>query len=87
MVEFLDRNSAIKVEIGGHTDDVGSTALNQELSNNRAKEVYLYLIGKGIDASRLSYRGFGANDPIASNATEEGRAQNRRTEFKVVAID
>ena len=87
LVEFLDRNSAIKVEIGGHTDDVGSTALNQELSNNRAKEVYLYLIGKGIDSSRLSYKGFGANEPVASNATEEGRAQNRRTEFTVVAIN
>jgi len=87
LVEFLEKNSAIKIEIGGHTDNVGSVALNQELSNNRAKEVYQYLIDNGIAAARLSYKGFGANEPVASNDTENGRSQNRRTEFKVIAID
>jgi outer membrane protein OmpA-like peptidoglycan-associated protein len=87
LVDFLTKNSAIKIELGGHTDNVGSVALNQELSNNRAKEVYQYLVSNGIKAGRLSYKGFGANEPVATNDTEEGRAQNRRTEFKVIAIN
>lgn len=84
LVQFLEKNKALKVEIGGHTDNVGTQAYNQDLSENRAKSVYTYLIEKGIDASRLSYKGYNFSEPIAPNTTEEGRAQNRRTEFKII---
>lgn len=81
---FLTNNSTLNIEIGGHTDNVGSTEDNQLLSQNRAKSVADYLISKGIDAARLSYKGYGESMPIATNDTEEGRAQNRRTEFKIL---
>ncbi len=84
LVQFLEKNKALKVEIGGHTDNVGTQAYNQDLSENRAKSVYTYLIEKGIDAGRLSYKGYNFSEPIAPNTTEEGRAQNRRTEFKII---
>jgi outer membrane protein OmpA-like peptidoglycan-associated protein len=56
-----------------------------KLSENRAKAVVKYLVDKGIDVSRLTYKGFGANEPVADNKTEEGRAQNRRTALKVIS--
>jgi len=85
LVAFLNTNSSVGIEISGHTDNVGGAELNQKLSTNRAKSVYNHLIEKGIDASRLTYKGYGASTPIASNDDEAGRAQNRRTEFKVVS--
>ncbi len=81
--EFLKENSKICVEIQGHTDDVGSLDYNLNLSLNRAKTVYEYLISKGINTSRLTYKGFGATKPIESNQTEEGKAKNRRTVFVI----
>ena len=75
----------LKIEISGHTDNIGSAAYNKTLSQNRAKAVVDYLVKKGIAADRLTYKGYGFDQPIASNDTETGRQQNRRTEFKVVS--
>jgi outer membrane protein OmpA-like peptidoglycan-associated protein len=78
-------NKAVKIEISGHTDNVGTDQANQVLSENRAKAVYQYLIANGIDAGRLSYKGYGETQPIATNDMDEGRGKNRRTEFKIIA--
>ncbi len=85
VVLLLKENPAVKVQISGHTDDVGRPADNLVLSENRAKAVVAYITTKGIDAKRLSYKGFGDTQPIAPNKTEKGKAQNRRTELKVVS--
>lgn len=85
LIGFLALNKSVKVEISGHTDNVGTDQSNQVLSENRAKAVYGYLIANGIDASRLSFKGYGETQPIATNDTDEGRAKNRRTEFKIIA--
>jgi len=82
--KLLDENPEIKIQINGHTDNVGTGENNLSLSESRAKSVYDYLVKNGIEADRLSYKGFGEKEPIASNETEEGRGQNRRTEFVVV---
>ena len=84
LVEFLNLNKTVRVEIGGHTDNTGSTAHNQTLSENRAKAVYNYLLHAGIGASRLTYTGYGPSQPVASNDTEEGRQRNRRTDFTII---
>lgn len=86
LVDYLKQNHDIAIEIGGHTDNQGSDEYNMQLSVARAKAVYDYLISKGIDASQVSYKGYGKTQPIADNSTEEGRAGNRRTEFKVVGV-
>jgi outer membrane protein OmpA-like peptidoglycan-associated protein len=78
------RTNTIRIEIGGHTDDQGSDDYNDRLSENRAKAVYDYLVSKGIPADRLQYKGYGKRVPVASNDTDDGRAANRRTEFKIV---
>jgi len=83
---FMNSNPAIVVEIGGHTDNVGSPEYNLTLSENRAKSVYSYLTKNGIIAERLSYKGYGETQALSTNETEEGRAMNRRTEFKIVGI-
>lgn len=85
LIEFMTKNPTLKIEIGGHTDDVGTDFDNQKLSENRAKSVNDYLVANGITAARLSYKGYGETKPIAPNNTSDGRALNRRTEFKVVA--
>ena len=72
------------LEINGYTDSRGSAILNQRLSERRAKACRDYLIGKGTDPARMTYKGYGEVDPVASNATAEGRAQNRRVIFGVV---
>ena len=84
MAAFIKGSAGIKFEIGGHTDNVGKDAYNQQLSEKRAKTVCDYLINKGVDASQLSFKGYGATAPIGDNATPEGREVNRRTELKVV---
>ena len=84
MAAFIKGSAGIKFEIGGHTDNVGKDAYNQQLSEKRAKTVCDYLITKGVDASQLSFKGYGATAPIGDNATPEGREKNRRTELKVV---
>jgi len=83
VVDLLKEMPKLKIELSGHTDNVGSAAHNQKLSEDRAKVVVDYLILKGIDASRLTYKGYGFEQPIATNDTEIGRQENRRTEFKI----
>jgi outer membrane protein OmpA-like peptidoglycan-associated protein/tetratricopeptide (TPR) repeat protein len=85
LVKLLSSVPTMKIEISGHTDNRGSDEYNKNLSNQRAKAVYNRLIEKGIDASRLTFIGYGEEKPIATNDTEEGRQLNRRTEFKVLA--
>jgi outer membrane protein OmpA-like peptidoglycan-associated protein len=75
----------LRLEIQGHTDNMGTQEYNLNLSNNRAKAVYEGLISRGIEARRLRWRGFGMNRPIAPNDTEENKAKNRRTEFVIIA--
>jgi len=80
----MQSNPSIHIEISGHTDTTGTAAYNQTLSENRAKSVVQYLIGKGISTERLSFKGYGQSKPIDTNDTETGRANNRRTELKIV---
>ncbi|WP_373487086.1 OmpA family protein [Blastomonas sp.] len=74
------------IDIYGHTDSTGSDAYNQTLSERRASSVSNYLAGRGVQPARLATRGFGESQPIASNTTEEGRAQNRRVEIRIVPV-
>jgi outer membrane protein OmpA-like peptidoglycan-associated protein len=84
--EYLKANPKIKIEIHGHTDNVGNEKDNLTLSTNRALTVRDLLISKGVDASKIiAYKGFGASRPVADNATEEGKRKNRRTEFLIVS--
>jgi outer membrane protein OmpA-like peptidoglycan-associated protein/Tol biopolymer transport system component len=80
----LKINQSMVIEIRGHTDNVGDEAANQQLSEARAKAVFTWLSGKGIPGYRISYKGFGETQPVASNDTATGRKQNRRTEFYIV---
>ncbi|MGP9517184.1 OmpA family protein, partial [Psychrobacter sp. AOP42-A1-21] len=81
MAGVLQRVGDKPVTITGHTDNVGNPTANLALSNDRAEAVKQYLIGRNIDAARLSTTGKGDTDPIASNDNEEGRTRNRRIEF------
>ena len=85
LIQLLNDNPKLKIEIDGHTDNVGLAKDNLILSNNRAKAVVDYLSGKGIALPRLIYKGFGAAKPIAENTTETGKALNRRTELSVIS--
>ena len=87
LIDFMKDNPNIRIEIQGHTDNVGNRKDNLILSENRAKEVYNYLIENNIKASRLQYKGYADTKPIAENTTEAGRAKNRRTIFVVLATD
>lgn len=85
LISFMKNNPLLKIEISGHTDNTGAPAYNKDLSQKRAKAVYDYLINEGkIAAARLKYIGYGETQPVATNETEEGKAQNRRTEMKVI---
>ena len=79
---ILEKNPEMKVEVQGHTDNKGTAEYNQWLSEKRAQRVKDYLVSKGIDPSRLEAKGYGLTQAVASNATVEGRAQNRRVELK-----
>jgi outer membrane protein OmpA-like peptidoglycan-associated protein len=85
LVELFAANPKMKIEVGGHTDNVGNDQSNLTLSEQRAKSVVAYLTEKGVTADRLTSKGYGKTKPIADNSSEEGRSKNRRTEFKVVA--
>ncbi len=82
--KFMKENPSIKVKIAGYTDNVGSEQSNQSLSSDRAFTVMQALAKEGIKGERLSFQGYGAANPVASNDNEEGRAKNRRTEFIIL---
>ena len=82
---YLIKNEGLKISIQGHTDDVGDDASNLALSAERAFQVKMFLGEKGVPSSRIEFKGMGESQPIADNTTEEGRAKNRRTTFKVIA--
>jgi OOP family OmpA-OmpF porin len=77
----LNRYPARRVDVNGYTDSFGSDAHNQRLSEDRAETVKQALVEDGVAANRISTRGYGDSNPVASNATAEGRAQNRRVEI------
>ncbi len=83
LVEILKENKEMKIEVQGHTNNVGDRKLLLELSEKRALAVKDYLVDKGIEASRITTKGFGPDKPIATNETEEGRKKNQRVEFKI----
>lgn len=86
LLALLDTYPQMCIEIGGHTDGKGSESYNKRLSENRAKAVVDYLVSKGVNASRLQFKGYGKSMPVAPNDTEEGRALNRRVEFKILSM-
>ncbi|MDX9932595.1 MAG: OmpA family protein [Bacteroidales bacterium] len=83
LVSLLIALPDLKIEISGHTDNYGSRSYNKNLSENRAMAVVQYLVSAGIDAQRLTYMGYGFDQPIATNETDAGRQLNRRTEFRI----
>jgi outer membrane protein OmpA-like peptidoglycan-associated protein len=85
IANFLKANPGIKIEISGHTDSQGSPEANKVLSNDRALAVAYNLQGQQISASRVKAVGYGPAKPVSSNTTEEGRAQNRRVEFRITS--
>lgn len=84
LYQLMVDNPSLKIEISGHTDNVGSASVNQRLSEQRARAVVEFLIERGIDKERLTFKGYGFDKPIATNDTAEGRQLNRRTEFEIV---
>jgi OmpA-OmpF porin, OOP family len=84
IIRFLNDHPGLKIQISGHTDNVGAIDYNIQLSLRRATSVYQYLIDNGIDKKRLLYKGFGASRPVADNTTESGRQLNRRIEVAIV---
>jgi OmpA-OmpF porin, OOP family len=84
LVEYLKRKEDERIEVGGHTDNVGKPDANMILSQNRANTVRAYLLMKGIAPDRVTAKGYGMTQPITDNDTPEGRAMNRRTEVKVL---
>lgn len=84
VVKFLEETKTVKIEISGHTDNVGSPVANTKLSAARAKSVVDYIAAHGIDRSRLTFKGYGSKQPVAPNKTEAGRKKNRRVEFKII---
>lgn len=84
VVFLLQKNTTLRVELGGHTDNIGKPADNLRLSEQRAKAVYDYLVAHGIESQRLTYKGYGESQPVADNATPEGRQKNRRTTFTII---
>jgi OmpA-OmpF porin, OOP family len=84
IVSEMNNKPKLVIELGGHTDNVGSNELNQKLSQDRADSVREYLIGKGIEPDRIQSKGFGETKPVAPNDTDEGRQQNRRVEFTIL---
>jgi outer membrane protein OmpA-like peptidoglycan-associated protein len=81
VMQLLKDDPALKLSVNGHTDNSGDAAHNQQLSEGRANAVVAAIVAKGIDATRLGAKGFGQQQPVADNATEEGKAKNRRVEL------
>lgn len=85
LVNFMKKLKNIRVEVSGHTDNISSASFNKDLSRKRAKAVVNYLVKSGISANRLEFEGYGLDQPIETNTTEEGRKANRRTEIKIIS--
>lgn len=85
LYDFLNLNKLVKIEIGGHTDNIGSDKYNMFLSINRAESVYNYLVKKGISKDRLIFKGYGNTLPIVLNESKTGQSVNRRTEMKIIS--
>ncbi len=83
VVDIANRCPSVKIDVAGHTDNVGSESSNQRLSERRARSVVEYLTEKGINVGRIQSAGYGDTSPVAPNETEDDRAKNRRIEFKV----
>jgi len=83
LVVFMNENKDKSANLAGYTDNVGTDAYNQRLSERRVNSVREYIVGKGVDSGRVAGQGFGESKPIADNKTAEGRAKNRRVEIKV----
>jgi outer membrane protein OmpA-like peptidoglycan-associated protein len=83
VAQVILSDERLKLEIFAHTDIIGSDEYNYDLSNRRAKSVKTYLARKGVPPPSMRFHGYGASKPIADNATDEGRAKNRRVEFYV----
>ena len=84
VADTLAQYNQTYIDVYGHTDSTGSDAYNQTLSERRAQSVSSYLSSQGVQSARLATRGYGESQPVASNTTEDGRAQNRRVEIEVV---
>jgi hypothetical protein len=85
MYQLLSKNPNMRIRITGHTDNVGSERYNKKLSEGRAKAVRDEMVKRGIDPERMEWNGRGSKEPIESNKTPEGRAENRRVEFKILS--
>ena len=84
LVSYLKNKDDIRIEIAGHTDNVGKEADNIKLSRERADAIRNYVIKKGIPPARITAKGYGASQPVADNDTDEGRQANRRTEVRIL---
>jgi outer membrane protein OmpA-like peptidoglycan-associated protein len=84
LVQIMKDNPKMKIEISGHTDNTGNPVINAKLSTDRAKAVVDYLVKKGVEQNRMTYMGYGSDQPIAENTTDAGRKKNRRVEFKIL---
>ncbi len=85
LIQLMNDVPSLKIELSGHTDNIGGDAANQNLSQRRAEAVRTYLVSRSVDGSRVTAIGYGASRPIDSNSTKAGRANNRRTEFEITA--
>jgi OmpA-OmpF porin, OOP family len=85
VADAMKAHPTLQVEIGGHTDSIGDTQKNQRLSERRANSVKAFLVGEGIDATRVTAVGYGETQPVAPNDTPEGRATNRRVAFRATS--
>jgi outer membrane protein OmpA-like peptidoglycan-associated protein len=82
LVEYMLLKKNLKIEIAGHTDNVGKPDVNQKLSEDRANSVKSFLVKKGVDAARVIAKGYGDTQPVADNGTDAGKQKNRRTEVR-----
>ena len=82
-MQYLLKNPSVEIQINGHSDSGGLNYKNQKMSELRAREVFEYLIKKGVQ-NKMYFTGFGSTQPVASNDTDEGKAKNRRVEFQII---